>query len=287
MALTPTDPTKAQIWIRGTAPDQIIDLYVPRGAKGEPGGINYGTVLGTADLNSIMTSGVYRQMTTSDAQLLRNYPQEAESGVMLVLERVTSNTLIQLYYPIYRPSVFFERNYNNGTWSTWRAFPAQRVDQTAGRAIYTYDPVNQRDQLIYGDTGWREFAAPVVANGVSSGNFRIRRMGQQVQLFTVDVALSTAVTGYCVLLSPTQIPLGFRPHGGWRSMQAIGSQNNAVAQQWITNFGEIGWTHQVSTAGVFSTSRPTVNLYGSITWTTDEPWPTTLPGIAQGAIPNL
>jgi hypothetical protein len=37
MTLTPTDPTKAQVWIRGTSPNQIVDLYVPRGARGDKG----------------------------------------------------------------------------------------------------------------------------------------------------------------------------------------------------------------------------------------------------------
>jgi len=37
MTLIPTDPTKAQIWIRGDSPNQIVDVYVPRGARGDKG----------------------------------------------------------------------------------------------------------------------------------------------------------------------------------------------------------------------------------------------------------
>ncbi len=37
MVLQPDDPQEAQAWIRGTAPDQIVDFYIPRGNQGLPG----------------------------------------------------------------------------------------------------------------------------------------------------------------------------------------------------------------------------------------------------------
>lgn len=37
MALQPDNPQQAQAWIRGTAPDQVVDFYIPRGNEGPMG----------------------------------------------------------------------------------------------------------------------------------------------------------------------------------------------------------------------------------------------------------
>lgn len=59
MTLQPDDPQQAQAWIRGTAPDQIVDFYIPRGNEGLPGprgpigpSLGVGSVTTTSDPNS-------------------------------------------------------------------------------------------------------------------------------------------------------------------------------------------------------------------------------------------
>jgi hypothetical protein len=91
MALTPTDPTKAQAWIRGTAPDLTVDLYVPRGArgdKGEPGDLVNVT---TGTWGAVVVLSAYPQtyvssLTTSVTSLsLPNSAIATQSGTITLV----------------------------------------------------------------------------------------------------------------------------------------------------------------------------------------------------------
>lgn len=55
MPLSPTDPTQAQAWIRGTAPDQIVDFYIPRGNQGLVG--PRGPIGPALAIGSVVTTG--------------------------------------------------------------------------------------------------------------------------------------------------------------------------------------------------------------------------------------
>lgn len=281
MAQTPTDPTKAQVWITKGIDDLDFEFYFPNGPKGDPGGITLGTNLGTNNLNDYITSGMYRQGVTADATLLRNYPMDQQSGTMLVIERVTGNTVTQIFYPIYIPSLKFIRMYNNGTWSTWRSFGATRVDQTAGRAMYHWDAVNNREQLIYGDTGFRDIAADqawndALFNGTTvvknSANLaRLRRAGNTVELhFAFDRNISNTIS------MASAFPLGFRP---FSPLVALGSNSGMVLCRLYHAGAASGLTYNNQTAVATAAS---VNLV----FTTNDPWPTSLPGTAVGTIPN-
>jgi len=291
MAFTPTDPTKAEVRTTQNGTQLEFDFYFPQGPKGDPGGITVGTVLGTGNLDEIKTSGVYRQTSAANATPLNNYP-EAGLGVLVVHEVTIGTHLEQQFFPFWfspanrHGSVFYRRQFVNGAWSPWKSYPHTRVDQSSGRTFYTWDPINQREQLTYGDTGWREVPVTAVAGKVlPGGSVRYRRRGHHVEMAFVGVLLDTSANGYTDIIGSTEVPVGFRPHAQHRSLQAIGLQNNALGQQWITNYGTIGWVHG-TVSGAYSVARPTVALYGSITWTTEEVWPSTLPGTAVGTISN-
>lgn len=288
---TPDDPERAQVWLDGVGtPTVTMDIYVPRGNKGDPGGFTLGALLGAANLNEIVTSGVYRQTSAANSTPLNNYP-EASLGVLLVYEVTAGTHLEQEFRPhwfsptVRHGRVFYRRQLVLGAWSAWQAFTSQRVDETAGRAIYTWDDKNFREQLVHGDTGWRTVPVTPVAGKVLGGNVRYRRRGEQVEMAFVDVALDTSANGFCEIVLAADVPVGFRPSSVTRNQQAIGLQNSALSQQWITNYGSIAWSHQF-TSGAYSVARPSVNLVGNIHWTTDEVWPTVLPGTAFGTIPN-
>lgn len=291
MVFTPADPTKAEVKVNQNGTQLEFDFYIPRGNKGDPGGITLGTGLAAANLDEIKTSGVYRQTSASNATPLNNYP-EASLGVLVVYEVSAGTHLEQQFYPFWfspttrHASVFYRRQFVSGVWSSWKAFSSTRVDQSAGRVFYDWDPVNFREQLTWGDTGWRSVPVTPVAGKVLSGDVRYRRRGHHVEMAFINVLLDTSANGFTEIIQQLEIPPGFRPHAQHRSMQAVGVQNNALNQQWITNYGTIGWTHSL-TSGVYSVARPSVALYGSITWTTEEVWPTTLPGTAAGAISNV
>lgn len=283
MAQTPTDPTKAQAWITGTPPDLEMELYIPRGSKGEPGGIVLGTLLGTANLNSIFTPGTYRQTAGADATLLRNYPKANLSGLMNVYGR-DSNVVIQQYMPIDGTSgvpIMYQRLSLNATsWLPWRVFSTVRVDQTAGRAIYQWDDLNNREQLIYGDTGQRSIVsdqgwvdALIVTNVAmnAGGIARVRRIGYQVELI---LALDKSATGS--ISSTVAFPVGFRPS---QPFNALGSNSGMALLRAY---------HGGGTSGI-NWNSSAVALAASITinYTTTDAWPTVLPGTAIGSIPNV
>lgn len=268
--------------ITGTDAAPVLDLTIPQGAKGDPGGWTASTILAAGtSLDTVITSGLY---LNPQSNVAAGPAGQTNGGHMKVL--ASANWIHQWYYPIAEPRVYYTRNRtSSNVWSAWRVFAAQRVDQAAGRAIYTWDDLNNREQLVYGDTGWRTVTVTPVAGAVTSGSVRYRRIGSQVYLRFIDVLLA-AGSGYCPIILSTEVPVGFRPISNERSQQSIGLGNNALAMQVISIFGEIAWSKTIDTA--VSTARPTAStLSGTVQWVTDEAWPTVLPGTAAGSIPNL
>lgn len=155
-----------------------------------------------------------------------------------------------------------------------------RFDETAGRAIYRYDPINSREQLIYGDTGHRNiladsgWIAALTSAGVvdfNAGNLvRLRRIGYECELF---MALDKAASGSATMAA--SFPLGFRPVGPFT---ALGANSGFVIVRAYHGGGTTGlnWNTTAAAAAASITFR----------YTTTDPWPTTLPGTAIGTIPN-
>jgi hypothetical protein len=256
-----------------------------KGDKGDPGGITVGTVL-TGDLDLIKTPGVYRQSNSANALLANHYPKASEPGIMLVHDRTNDGLSVSQTYESFSNTVqaTYKRVLSGGAWSSWKTYNAVRVAETAGRAIYQWDDLNNRDQLIYGDTGWRDISADIPAGLVVSSasnavSPRIRRVGH-----TVQVELYLDCTGASVTTLYT-VPAGFKNNptisrvGNCFTHTAIGSQLPPTA---VVSYISGGSAIRTSTA---LPNPGTVQF--SATWTTIEAWPTVLPGTAIGSIPNL
>ncbi|WNT45403.1 minor tail protein [Arthrobacter phage Argan] len=276
MALTPTDPTKAQIWIRGTAPDQIIDLYVPRGAKGDPGPWVETSLAETTDLNSVVTSGLYKVTFSTQNPNLLNYPTSTGlNGWIIEVRSQTTNTRVIQRAIMTNGSgtpdgrAFYERRLNSGTWSPWRLFASTRVDQTAGRTIYQWDDINAREQLVWGDTGWRDVKSSTI-NGWTATTLQIRRTNNMVTL--AGQISATAATSDHYL----PIPTGFAPSTGIYH----GVASNTAVPPVFRPLGTDGVNFYVTSGG----TSGTYNVQA--TFPTSVPWPTTLPGTAIGSISN-
>lgn len=132
------------------------------------------------------------------------------------------------------------------------------VKETAGRTVSIWDYLNNREQLIYGDTGERDISALFTAGG-THGGFTLRRVGQICTLTLYNWAPTEAGSGSIAVL-----PHGFRPtvtYGvpaqGLSSRIQVTSAGNVQAYSWTTSA-----------------------VVGSIVWITSDPWPTTLPGVA-------
>lgn len=311
----------ASVTITGTPEAPILNFDIPQGEKGDPGGIVSGTDLGTIDLNTITTAGTYRCVSSANATLPNNYPVAGKAGSLVVFARDTNGpSVIQTYYPYngangFAARHFYQRWSSNGTtWFSWKVFTSSRVDQTAGRAIYQWDDVNDREQLIYGDTGWRDMALDptygIVAAGdffgtpsggsVTAGTVRIRRIGNTVYIggngaIQAKQDYSTTTKNLVIL------PPGFRSSGN----------NDTIICKYGNNGGDTGQRLVFVSPGAFYASPAYVTavplidanwngtstgqaypklyhgiwLYGS--WITNDTWPTTLPGNAFGTVTNL
>ncbi|ALY09404.1 minor tail protein [Arthrobacter phage Joann] len=247
-----------------------------KGDKGDAGGIVLGTALSTSDLNTIITAGTYYQSDALTGTLARNYPKETIAGTLMVLQGSTSNLVKQIFYPYngaFQGRVFYSRQYNTNAWSGWAVHSSTRVDQTAGRAIYLWDDLNNRDQLVSGDTGVRSIP---MDNGYL-GSLFIRRQGYTVTLNgAVKRPPGVSINGTFLI----SIPDGFKPQSvAWTFFPVRHSPNPS----W-------GTLYRKAYELVFE------NLTGDtdagearfeISWTTVQAWPTVLPGSASGTIPNL
>lgn len=130
------------------------------------------------------------------------------------------------------------------------------ISEVAGRVVTVWDYLNNREQLIYGDTEERNIASLFTAGG-THGGFTLRRVGQTCTLTLYNWAPNAAGSGNLAV-----IPTGFRPrvtHGvpaqGLSSRLQVTPSGNVQAYNWTT-----------------------ASVVGSIVWTTSDPWPTSLPG---------
>lgn len=229
--------------------------------------------LGTADLNAVTVLGTYTQGQTANATAARNYPVEGGSGTLEVLPNNAGVDLIQRYTVRHTGSRgrggHYTRVLQGGTWTAWVFLAVQRVDQTAGRAIYAWDDVNGREQMIYGDTGWRSLGSAWLVNGWTCAGMYVRRCGQFVEV-RVDGLNSAAATNAAFAILPT----GFRGHSyiGAR-FAVVTSTNQGRRTSVVDNTLYVGYTG-------------TEDMSPSFTYSTTDAWPTTLPGTAVGSVPN-
>lgn len=134
-----------------------------------------------------------------------------------------------------------------------------RTDRTAGIAMYTADTVAGREQLIYGDTGLRRINTETGQTG--TGNVYVRRVGYLVTIYFVN-AVFGILAGTVDLPA---LPSGFRPRVNSNGTVFVNSTPNRsiIISNGIPRLYGL-------TAGA--------QVDGTLTFQTENPWPTTLPG---------
>ncbi|MEX8058566.1 hypothetical protein [Microbacterium sp. 16-032] len=254
------------------------EVFLRTGLTTEAQLATVGESLGTSDLNTIVKTGTYVQATGSNATLARNYPKATVGGVLEVVSLFAGSTVQRLYIAYGSgPNVqvgHYERRQNGGAWDPWAFYARRRWDQTAGRAAYEYNPEADAEQLIYGDTGWRNITTSVV-NGWNANNLSIRRVGHRATLVAEGLTGAAATAQLAIAL-----PSGFSGSGlpiSPRGLFHSATYPSAVYRAFIGGVLELqfpGWT----------TAMPTV--FGEMSWYTSDAWPTSLPGSASGTIPS-
>ncbi len=147
------------------------------------------------------------------------------------------------------------------------------TDESVGRRIFTWDNVNSRWQMTYGDTGDRTAAITYTNNWANSyGVHRLRRIGNTVYLVAaLDSTNATADAAFTV-------PSGFRPTLAALTAVAIGGGSNVPR------------TLSLGTDGVGTIYRDGMTPQGGwqliVAYPTNDSWPSSLPGTAAGSIPQ-
>lgn len=241
-----------------------------------------GTRLEEADLDTVINPGVYTQMNTSSASLENHYPIVNGGGILEVYELSTINGgrrmqrfTVQSGAADFMRGVYQRRQWE-GKWTPWQFISTQRVDQTAGRAIYTWDDVNNREQLIYGDTGPRNIEDLLSPD--FTGRAFTRRSGATVQVWgEITPADSVDVTSEVPILTQA-LPNGFNPS----SVAWVRTPFRVSAGDKDVHFRVANPVHVRSFAGTWGSNTSARFL---LSWMTTDTWPTILPGTASGSIP--
>lgn len=222
------------------------------------------------DLDTLTTSGAYPSPWSGGTVAL-NFPMNLNTGFLLeVFASPTSSGVWQRLTPAFGPTRkgFWTRSKGSVSWSAWTFHPAQRIDNTAGRAIYTWDETQNREQRISGDTGWRDVSASFIPKTSGALAIYIRR---ENSLVTIAGDAVTLTEEHPALTPFLPLPTGF---------------NSGPV---ISRAGEGYEVGRLFTApgGLSCTTALAVGrrrFY--FQFSTTEPWPTTLPGTAVGTIPH-
>ena len=155
------------------------------------------------------------------------------------------------------------------------------TDETVGRRIFTWDTANNRWQMTYGDTGWREINALQTAAALTkfpNAVLSVRRVNSSVDVrwfSDTGTVAGAAVTAICSTLT------GFRP-GVIQGRGIVGSAVNVSSG--------LPSVHGVYSDGaalnIATTADSANNVLASLSYTTNDSWPTALPGNAIGTIPQ-
>lgn len=151
------------------------------------------------------------------------------------------------------------------------------IDNTVGRRAFAWDAGNARQQMVYGDTGWRQ----LVTNGSgvaadNTGAVHLRRTGLTVWIRFANV--KPADPSASLANMGTLITAGFRPVDN----QAFGfiGDTGALSPHIVAIFNK-GVVY-VQRPTNFASTIPDGNYQGTFSFPTDDAWPTTLPGTAIG-----
>lgn len=243
-----------------------------------------GANLGTTDLNTIATPGMYFQPGPASATLARNYPVASGAGVLEVFV-LSSTARIQRY--VIHGGVAgdvrgeYLRRWAGTVWEPWRFIAGQRVDKTAGIAIYTWDDVAAREQLIYADTGTRDITALVAwPSGVSVTSGSRVLMRRVLWDVTVWIEEGLEASGPVASSVMVMLPAGF--------VASAQGDTSPIYQR--NNLAQIGMV-QTLISGQMSIAFSAASGTGANTrfrhvFKTANAWPSTLPGTAVGSISN-
>lgn len=143
------------------------------------------------------------------------------------------------------------------------------VKQDAGRVITAWDYLNNREQLIYGDTGIREVTA---LSKATSGKVKLSRQGNMVWLYLEDVKVETIPDGNTAVMNLFDaygLPSGFRPGATYWFPAAANHSGTDRRQFAVASSGWVPIYYRAANTDIYR---------ACFVFPTPEPWPAVLPG---------
>jgi len=148
-----------------------------------------------------------------------------------------------------------------------RAEVTSITDATTGRKALVLDGATL--ELV--DTGIRDLSGLFTAGNVASGRVLVQRTGRTVTWTLVSLNLAGSVASVWSILANTAGRFdGFKPT--YTAAATLMQSEAEYARIMVNGSGSVDIHY--GAAGV--------NYVGTITYTTTAPWPTTLPGVADG-----
>lgn len=260
---------------------KLVESVEAAVATGGAGNWTLGPNLNTANLNTIVQTGIYRQPTPANGTTALNYPYANATGELIVYEQIDDVAVIQEWYPLWTANasrVRYERNLTNNVWSPWRIYRTSRFSESAGRTVYMWDDINNREQLVYGDTGVRDILSMINTANATVGTAKLRRVGHQVELRVLGVlyAGTGGTSANNVSILNAALPAGFRNEHTVQVQAFMGDDLQTSAA--------LAFNGSSLTMKYLRTTNPSASFL--MQWQTLDSWPTTLPGNPVGSLPN-
>lgn len=147
----------------------------------------------------------------------------------------------------------------------WQVLRGTYTDESVGRRLFTWDCVNGRWQMTYGDTGWRNVAADIeTANGFTTvSTMLIRRVNNEIHLISAGILRAAAGAGNFYTF-----PTGF-----------------TVTSIYGRSYSNNPWYYSGAVAYLNMASTSDAGVSGVALTNSASAWPTSLPGTASGSIP--
>lgn len=211
------------------------------------------------------TTGTFK-VTLPDAATVtgREFIVRNSGTGIITIARTSSQTVDGVNADVILAGKGFLEVVSNG--ASWNVLRGTYGDESIGRRIFTWSPALAGWQMTYGDTGWRKLA-PDGAGWAGDGIY-IRRLG-----FVIDIRLNLTIGSVQNALDT--IPAGLQNSYGYVQGSAMNYDSGALSILSI-NGAHLSWK------GTLTVGQ---NIIGSLSYTTTDAWPASLPGAASGSLP--
>jgi hypothetical protein len=158
-------------------------------------------------------------------------------------------------------------------------------DESVGRRQFAWDTVNNRWQLVYGDTGWRVNPGWFGADWNESTLY-VRRVNNDISFYGY---LTRVTASGAVLSTLAAIPSGWRDYTVGQTDYPASLTAGGTRYMAIENYAGAG-ANLLSIQPPSGTTFPAAwaaadKLFLPQRWVTNDAWPATNPGSASGSIP--